>query len=117
MMSEAQLLAHFQAMAACSAKMRCASQQADWDALAEQERALVHLRQTQPVPPESMAALSGDAQAHVRALIMQMLEDDAEVRSHVMPWLGSTRRYLASLNQGSKMQNAYAALDRYQDRS
>jgi flagellar protein FliT len=109
-MNEIEILDHFRHMAALSAKMCQAAQQADWDSLVEQERLLVQARRTRILSAPEMAGLSEAGQKHVRALIEKMLEDDAEVRRHVTPWLGSTRRYLASLNQGQKMQNAYRAL-------
>jgi flagellar protein FliT len=102
-----------ESMSAVSTRMVAAAQANDWDLLAELERQLADLRRqlTLLEPTGSQAEpLSSEQRLHKVALIQRILADEQEIRSHVDPWMASTRRLLLSDTRARTMRAAYGAM-------
>lgn len=97
----------YEEIGALSSRMVVAAQAHDWDALIELERNVAALRSTlmscddAEVPPVDVD--------RKRALIQQILQDDAEVRRHTEPWMEHVRQYLGVANRRQQVARAYGA--------
>lgn len=87
----------YKEISALSARMADAARRGDWDELVELERRVSTLRDrladvavSMPGPIESASELG-----HMRGLIQQILDDDAEVRRHTEPWMEQVRLLLS----------------------
>ena len=101
-----------QSMAEVSTGMRALAQANDWDNLVVRERELASLRRAlAALEPSGQGSQSLDAQqlAKKRALLEQILDDEAEVRRHVEPWMESTRKLLGDGARDRAVRAAYGA--------
>jgi flagellar protein FliT len=112
MQPEPDQLAVYKQMQAISAQMVSAAQANEWDRLVALETSITDLRNRlingEDVDP---LALTESQSVQKAAFIRQILENDAEIRRHVEPWMDTVRQFLGSQSQRRKMQHAYAAAD------
>jgi flagellar protein FliT len=105
-MTEAEVVATYESLAALTGDMLAAAQASDWDRLIELEKgctALVRgLRQAGGNP-------SGDEAFRRRkaAIIRKVLADDAEIRNLTQPWLAKLQEMLAGAAREGKVARAY----------
>jgi len=104
-------LQHFQTMADCAAQMREASIAHDWDKLSALEHTLAAMRDTAKVTINPARITDAAEREAILALLQQILDDEAVIRSHADPWMESTRKWLSQANRGKAMKNAYSRLD------
>jgi flagellar protein FliT len=112
MQPEPDQLAVYKQMQAISAQMVSAAKANEWDRLVALETSITDLRNRlingEDVDP---LALTESQSVQKAAFIRQILENDAEIRRHVEPWMDTVRQFLGSQSQRRKMQHAYAAAD------
>jgi len=95
-----------------SGQMVNAAQANDWDSLIALESRVTALRdRLMNEEGADSLVLSVAESAQKSAMIRKILENDAEIRRHVEPWMDSVRQFLGSQSQRRKMQHAYAATD------
>lgn len=103
----------FEEMAQISAGMVAAAVANDWDQLVSLEKAMHELRKGLAILEPAGSQLPGlDAaeQQHKAQLITRILEDAELVRTHVDPWMVSTRKLLSDGARDRAVRNAYGAL-------
>lgn len=105
-------LALLESMAGVSATMVEAARANDWDRLTGLERESAKLRDAL-IRLESggqpQAELT-EAQRQRKALLLsRLLDDDREIRTHVKPWLDSTRKLLSGSVRERALRTAYGA--------
>jgi flagellar protein FliT len=107
----------YEEMYALSGQMVAAAQANDWDRLIALEGCVSTLRD-KLMTEESVGveSLSGADRARKAAMIGKVLENDAEIRRHVEPWMDNVRQFLGSQHQRRKMQHAYAVTDAFSER-
>ncbi len=89
-----------------------AAQANDWDCLIALESRVTTLRdRLMNEEGDDSLVLSVAESAQKSAMIRKILENDAEIRRHVEPWMDSVRQFLGSQSQRRKIQQAYAATD------
>lgn len=98
-----QLLALYEAMAE-------AARANDWDRLAELEAASAQLRDAAIAAPAAATAIADEAQRDMAAMIGRMLELDAEIRTHALPFLESTRKLLSGTVRDRNVRKAYGSV-------
>jgi flagellar protein FliT len=96
----------YEQMCALSARMVEAARASDWDQLIDLERSVASLRQTLINEPEGGTIDAFEAEKK-RALIQQILRDDAEVRRHTEPWMEQVRRFLSGDTRKRQVDRAY----------
>ncbi len=84
----------YEQMCALSTRMVEAARANDWERLIDLERAVAGLRATLVQESEGGTIDAFEAEKK-RALIRQILRDDAEVRRHTEPWMEQVRHFLA----------------------
>lgn len=95
-----------------SGQMVNAAQANDWDSLIALESRVTMLRdRLMNEEGADSLVLSVAEGAQKSAMIRKILENDAEIRRHVEPWMDSVCQFLGSQSQCRKMQRAYAATD------
>lgn len=95
-----------------SGQMVNAAQANDWDSLIALESRVTTLRdRLMNEEGADSLVLSVAEGAQKSAMIRKILENDAEIRRHVEPWMDSVCQFLGSQSQRRKMQRAYAATD------
>lgn len=102
-------LAIYEHMAALTAQMVAAAQQADWDQLTELEHHVGAMRD-QLIAADRVAVVpEADETRRARkvALIQRMLADDREIRRHTEPWMESVRTLLAGNARQRNLRTAY----------
>lgn len=106
-MSDGQfILAEYEQIALLTRRMLEAARRSDWDTLVDLERHcgahFAHLLDDRFEQPD-------DADYRVRkaALIRGILDDDAEIRLLVEPWLAQLSMLIGSTHQQSRLQSAY----------
>lgn len=82
----------------------------DWDRLATLEAEQAGVRREAQQSDDNTQPADAATSERMAALIRATLENDAEVRRHVEPWMSSARKLLASGNTGRAMRAAYGAL-------
>lgn len=83
----------YEQMCALSTRMVEAARAKDWERLIDLERSVYGLRAT--LVHESVGGTIDAFEAEKkRALIKQILRDDAEVRRHTEPWMEQVRSFL-----------------------
>ncbi|AYH43108.1 flagellar protein FliT [Azoarcus sp. DN11] len=103
-------LALYEAMSTVSAAMVEAARANDWDRLVTLEREMAALRdEIVHTADAAQEPLGADAAAHKAELIATMLGNDAEIRSHVEPWLASVRKLLSGTARDRAVRAAYGA--------
>jgi flagellar protein FliT len=102
----------YEEMHALSAQMVNAAQANDWDKPDRTGKPCDILRdKLMNEEGADSLVLSVAESAQKSAMIRKILENDAEIRRHVEPWMDSVRQFLGSQSQRRKMQHAYAATD------
>lgn len=100
-------LALYESLGVLSAQMVEAANACDWDRLVSLERDCAglahHLEKKEPLP------LSEAERARKRALIRQILADDAEVRRHTEPWMEQVKQFLGGGARERTIRRAYGA--------
>lgn len=103
----------YEEISGLSSKMADAARANDWEVVTGIERRIAQLR-------DSLISDSGtdrDAVLNLanidrtRALIEKILEDDAEVRRHVEPWMAHVRQFLGGQSRRRQVEAAYSASD------
>jgi len=84
----------YEQMCALSTRMVEAARANDWEQLIDLEHAVAGLRITLVNESEGGTIDAFEAEKK-RALIRQILRDDAEVRRHTEPWMEQVRRFLS----------------------
>ncbi|MCC4115900.1 flagellar protein FliT [Aromatoleum toluclasticum] len=103
-------LSLFESMSVVSATMVEAAQANDWDRLVTLEREMAALRDEIMRTAGASREDLGNAEAARKAeLIATMLENDAEIRRHVEPWLASVRKLLSGNARDRAVRAAYGA--------
>ncbi len=97
----------YEEISSLSASMVEAAKANDWDRLSVLEREISLLRESLMSGEESLLD-SADVERK-RALIHQILQDDAEIRQHTEPWMEHVRQYLGNQTRRRMVVNAYAA--------
>lgn len=92
-----------------SVRMVEAAHANDWDRLVVLEAEQAGLRREAQVSDGGAQSADPASVERTAALIRATLENDAEVRHHVEPWMASARKLLASGNTGRAMRAAYGA--------
>lgn len=103
----------FEEMAQISTEMVAAAVANDWDRLTQLEKGMHELRKALAILEPAGAQLPGlDASEQQRKaeLITRILEDAEVVRTHVDPWMVSTRKLLSDGARDRAVRNAYGAL-------
>jgi flagellar protein FliT len=105
-MNGAQIIAEYSEIAAITRRMLEAARSSEWDNLIELERGcgrhfarLFEIGGAQPDDP--------DYRSRKAALIRGILDDDAEIRLLVEPWLAQLSTLIGSTQQQSRLQRAY----------
>jgi len=98
----------YEEMTALSARMVEAAQSNDWDNLIALEKSVVALRQM-VMTDDDNSRLSAAELELKRALIQQVLDDDAEIRRHTEPWMEQVRKFLGRDAQRKPVERAYGA--------
>jgi len=83
----------YEQMCALSTRMVEAARANDWEQLIDLERSVAGLRETLVYESEGGTIDAFEAEKK-RALIQQILRDDAEVRRHTEPWMEQVRSFL-----------------------
>lgn len=95
-------------MAACAAQMRTAAEQEDWDRLAACERDFAsHRDHVMRAGLDLHAAVDDADRDAVITLLRGIQADNEAVRAHVLPWMESTRKFLAQTGQARRVEQAY----------
>lgn len=108
MLSMAAQIEIYEQMSALSTRMVEAARANDWDRLIDLEHAVAGLRETLANEPENGTIDAFEAEKK-RALIQQILRDDAEVRRHTEPWMEQVRRFLTGNMKKRQVDRAYGA--------
>jgi flagellar protein FliT len=112
MLSVSDQLMIYEEIHALSGQMVTAAQANDWDSLIALESCVATLRdRLMSGEGADSLVLSAAESAQKSAMIRKILENDAEIRRHVEPWMDNVRQFLGSQSQRRKMQHAYAATD------
>jgi flagellar protein FliT len=103
------VIENYEQLSSIMGEMRAAAAQGDWDRLESLEK-----RCSQRV--ESMKAQCGtacldeDGRRRKATLIRKILADDAEIRSHVEPWVAQLQILMQSAGQARRLQQTYFSL-------
>jgi len=117
MLSVSDQLAIYEEIHTLSGQMVTAAQANDWDGLISLESHVAMLRdRLMKGEGADPLALSVAENTQKSALIRKILENDAEIRRHVEPWMDNVRQFLGSQSQRRKMQHAYAVTDTFSER-
>lgn len=98
----------YEQMYALSARMVEAARANDWELLVDLERAVASLRETLVNESEG-STIDAFETERKRALIQQILKDDAEVRRHTEPWMEQVRQLLTGNLRKRQIDQAYGA--------
>lgn len=98
----------YEQMCALSTRMVEAARASDWEQLIDLERSVAGLRETLVHESEGGTIDAFEAEKK-RALIQQILRDDAEVRRHTEPWMEQVRRFLTGNLRKRPVDQAYGA--------
>ncbi|MDO9273106.1 MAG: flagellar protein FliT [Rugosibacter sp.] len=102
----------YEEMHALSAQMVVAAQANEWDKLIALEGCVSILRdKLMTEDGVGVESLSEAERARKAAMIGKVLENDAEIRRHVEPWMDNVRQFLGSQHQRRKVHHAYAVMD------
>lgn len=96
----------YEQMCALSTRMVEAARANDWEQLIDLERSVASLRKTLINESEGGTIDAFEAEKK-RALIQQILRDDAEVRRHTEPWMEQVRRFLTGNVRKHQVDQAY----------
>lgn len=99
-------------MAVLSGEMVALAVANDWDALVERESEMAGLRRTlAALEPMGQQQAGQDAEALVRkAVLARQIADDAEnIRTHVLPWMDSARKFISAGVKDRAVRSAYGA--------
>ncbi|MEW6513309.1 MAG: flagellar protein FliT [Pseudomonadota bacterium] len=96
----------YEQMCALSTRMVEAARANDWEQLIDLERSVSGLRETLANESENGTIDAFEAEKK-RALIQQILRDDAEVRRHTEPWMEQVRRFLTGNVRKRQVDQAY----------
>lgn len=97
----------YEQMCALSTRMVEAARASDWEQLIDLERAVADLRDT--LLSDADSGTPPREAEKKRALIRQILRDDAEVRRHTEPWMEQVRRFLTGNVRKRQVDQAYGA--------
>lgn len=104
------ILGEYEQIAALTRRMLEAARRSEWDALIALERDcgqhFARLLDGSIVPPEDDVWRGRKA-----ALIRGILDDDAEIRLLVDPWLAQLSQLIGTTRQQNRLQNAYHPAD------
>ena len=98
----------YEQMCELSTRMVEAARANDWEQLVDLERTVANLRKTLMNEPEGGTIDAFEAEKK-RALIQQILKDDAEVRRHTEPWMEQVRHFLSGSERKRKVNRVYGA--------
>lgn len=98
----------YEQMCALSTRMVEAARAKDWERLIDLEHSVAGLRQTLVSESECGTVDAFEAEKK-RALIQQILRDDAEVRRHTEPWMEQVRHFLTGNVRKRTANQAYGA--------
>ena len=111
-------LAIYEQMSVLSDRMVAAAVDNDWDRLVADERAMAALREQLRATEEKVGAgvtarAVDDARDAERELILirKLLDDAAEIRRHVEPWMTHVGELLGNRQRRRDLARAYAASD------
>jgi flagellar protein FliT len=96
----------YEQMCALSTRMVEAARANDWEQLIDLERSVASLRETLVNESEGGTIDAFEAEKK-RALIQQILRDDAEVRRHTEPWMEQVRQFLTGSVRKRQVDQAY----------
>jgi flagellar protein FliT len=99
-------LSYYEAVAAASSRMLRAAQDADWDALVEQEKVCAGLIDALRAA-DAEHKLNGEALVRKAAIIRQVLAEDAEIRRLTQPWLRRLEELLRASTNQLRLGNTY----------
>ncbi|SOD41574.1 flagellar protein FliT [Nitrosovibrio sp. Nv4] len=104
-MSNAEILAAFQAISNFTGEMKEAARVGEWDRLTVLERCcagvVAQLRAAQPV------RLTADMQRRKIELIHKILADDSEIRTYAEPWMKQVQTLLGNAGMARRVHQAY----------
>jgi flagellar protein FliT len=108
-MDNAQILAIYEETSRLTRQMLAAARENDWDLLVTHEKAcaatLSPLISDKPAQPPS-----NDFQRRKAELISSILDDDAQIRMLVEPWLERLSGLIGSARQQSRLHQSYGAM-------
>lgn len=96
----------YEQMCVLSTRMVAAARANDWEGLIDLERSVAGLRATLVHESEGGTVDAFEAEKK-RALIRQILMDDAEVRRHTEPWMEQVRHFLTGSVKRRQVDQAY----------
>ncbi len=101
----ADIIAHYEAIAAAAADMLAAARAADWDRLTAAERECA--RRVARLSALGPADLDACQRRRRNDLIRTVLAYDAEIRDLTQPWLARLERLLAATATARRVERAY----------
>lgn len=107
-MSAAQVIAHYETLAALTGQMQDAAKRGDWDALVAIEQQRSDLIAAMK-PLDATTTLDAGARQRKRALIESVLAQDAEIRARVEAWMSEHELSMQSNRQELRLLREYGA--------
>lgn len=100
-------LENYEILSSVMGQMREAAAQGDWDRLVLLEKQCSQRVATMK-SQDSTAPLNEATRLRKVELIRKILADDADIRSHVEPWMAQLQRIMQSAGQERRLQQAYS---------
>ena len=96
----------YEQLSSIMGEMRAAAAQGDWDRLESLEKQCS--QRVKSMKTRSGAACTDeDVRRRKATLIRKILADDAEIRSHVEPWVAQLQMLMQSAGQARRLQQTY----------
>jgi flagellar protein FliT len=108
MMNGDEVLSIYENVASITGQMLCAAREKNWDRLIELESLCTshvdRLRSEEPV-----AAVTGSARERKVQIIMQILDDDRQIRAITEPWMEHLSHLISSVGTERRLAQTYGA--------
>ncbi len=108
-MNSDEIISIYEDASCLTRQMLVAARESDWDQLVEHETQCA-ARLAQLISARPAQTQSAEFQRRKGALIRAMLDDDAEIRMLVEPWLAKLSELIGSTRQQSRLHQSYGAM-------
>jgi flagellar protein FliT len=103
------LLEHYESIRETSHAMLSAARSNDWDALVDAEGRCASLIKRVQAHGDVAAILDANGRKRKQEIILQVLADDAEIRTLTQPWVKQLERWLGDSRKARSVAAAYRA--------
>lgn len=105
-MGSHQVIANYESLSTLTAQMREAAVRGEWDQLIDlEQQCRQHVAAMKPV--DASATLDEPTRQRKVQIIKKILENDADIRSRTVAWMGQLQRVMQSNRQEQRLHQVY----------